>query len=396
MGNDRIRIPEPEWSKNLWKRIKAMITRIDGEIEYITDNTIASISQNGTPLTPDANKNVNIVADANVINTVKQNGTALTPDGNKAVNIVADANVIEGISFNGSAVTPSNKQVSLTETDPTVPSWAKASSKPTYTASEVGALPASTPIPSKTSDLINDSGFITDSSIPYIPESAGDVGALRYRNFAATVSSLQAFYAALESEFDKYVVIAATINPTIMNLMTNGDLINSVFYGMVRGLDHTESGGTVTDVYQIFGQTTVLSSHRNQYVFGTFTIEDDNGTLSISSDLSKYGTTTASCLNIAENTLAGIYTKLMTIEQNVTATCRIGDTAVAILTGNGNAANGVVTVPVNGTVTRYSSSKFTFEVHTSNGANIYSWYSQLASDSSCVTSTVYQYSGTAI
>lgn len=32
---------------------------------------------------------------------------------------------------------------SYTETDPTVPSWAKASSKPTYTASEVGATPAS-------------------------------------------------------------------------------------------------------------------------------------------------------------------------------------------------------------------------------------------------------------
>lgn len=48
-----------------------------------------------------------------------------------------------------------------TETDPTVPSWAKQSTKPTYTASEVGALPASTTIPSKTSDLTNDSGFIT-------------------------------------------------------------------------------------------------------------------------------------------------------------------------------------------------------------------------------------------
>lgn len=34
-----------------------------------------------------------------------------------------------------------------TETDPTVPSWAKASSKPTYTAQEVGALPSSTQIP---------------------------------------------------------------------------------------------------------------------------------------------------------------------------------------------------------------------------------------------------------
>ena len=50
---------------------------------------------------------------------------------------------------------------SYTETDPTVPSWAKQSSKPMYTAAEVGALPDSTAIPSKVSDLTNDSGFIT-------------------------------------------------------------------------------------------------------------------------------------------------------------------------------------------------------------------------------------------
>lgn len=70
---------------------------------------------------------------------------------------------------------------SYTETDPTVPSWAKATTKPSYTASEVGAvpttrkvngkalsnditltasdvsaLPASTSIPSALSDLTND------------------------------------------------------------------------------------------------------------------------------------------------------------------------------------------------------------------------------------------------
>lgn len=42
------------------------------------------------------------------------------------------------------------------ETDPTVPSWAKASSKPTYTASEVGALPDDTSIPDSLSDLSED------------------------------------------------------------------------------------------------------------------------------------------------------------------------------------------------------------------------------------------------
>lgn len=52
------------------------------------------------------------------------------------------------------------------ETDPTVPAWAKAQTKPTYTAEEVGALPDDTPIPAKTSDLTNDSGFITEDDVP--------------------------------------------------------------------------------------------------------------------------------------------------------------------------------------------------------------------------------------
>lgn len=39
--------------------------------------------------------------------------------------------------------------------------WVKQQNKPTYTAEEVGALPADTKIPSKTSELQNDSGFLT-------------------------------------------------------------------------------------------------------------------------------------------------------------------------------------------------------------------------------------------
>lgn len=58
-----------------------------------------------------------------------------------------------------------------TETDPTVPAWAKAASKPAYTAAEVGALPDTTPIPANTSDLNNDSGFITS-----VPDMTGATG----------------------------------------------------------------------------------------------------------------------------------------------------------------------------------------------------------------------------
>lgn len=52
-----------------------------------------------------------------------------------------------------------------TETDPTVPTWAKANTKPTYTAEEVGALPDTTQIPSALSELSGDATHrtVTDS-----------------------------------------------------------------------------------------------------------------------------------------------------------------------------------------------------------------------------------------
>ena len=52
-----------------------------------------------------------------------------------------------------------------TESDPTVPDWAKAAAKPTYTAMEVGALPDTTKIPTRVSELENDSRFIESSSL---------------------------------------------------------------------------------------------------------------------------------------------------------------------------------------------------------------------------------------
>lgn len=61
---------------------------------------------------------------------------------------------VTGVKMNGTTLAPTSGVVdigtvlsSYTETDPTVPSWAKASSKPTYTYSEVGALSAATAIP---------------------------------------------------------------------------------------------------------------------------------------------------------------------------------------------------------------------------------------------------------
>jgi len=73
---------------------------------------------------------------------------------------------ITGITMNGSSKGTSGVvnlgTIVTAETDPTVPSWAKEPTKPAYTASEVGALPDSTVIPAKVSDLTNDSGFTSN------------------------------------------------------------------------------------------------------------------------------------------------------------------------------------------------------------------------------------------
>ena len=73
------------------------------------------------------------------------------------------------------------------ETDPTVPSWAKASNKPSYSYSEISGTPSlatvatsgdyddlinKPTIPTNVSDLNNDSGFITSESDPIFTASA--------------------------------------------------------------------------------------------------------------------------------------------------------------------------------------------------------------------------------
>ena len=69
-------------------------------------------------------------------------------------------NELGTITIDGTA----SKIYSPTETDPTVPSWAKASTKPSYTASEVGAVP--------TSRTVNGKALSSNITL-----SASDVGA---------------------------------------------------------------------------------------------------------------------------------------------------------------------------------------------------------------------------
>lgn len=94
-------------------------------------------------------------------------------DFSGSYNDLTDKPTIPTIPTNISAFTNDvGYLTSYTETDPTVPAWAKAPTKPTYTANEVGALSSDTSIPSKTSDLTNDNGFISQETDPTVPSWA--------------------------------------------------------------------------------------------------------------------------------------------------------------------------------------------------------------------------------
>lgn len=67
---------------------------------------------------------------------------------------------------------PIDMSLFLKATD--IPEWSKQPFKPEYTAEEVGALPADTKIPSNTSDLNNDSGFLTEIPDIYLTKKEAE------------------------------------------------------------------------------------------------------------------------------------------------------------------------------------------------------------------------------
>lgn len=86
---------------------------------------------------------------------VTANRTYDLPDKNGTVALTSDIPTVP--TTISSFTNDSGYLTSYTETDPTVPAWAKEATKPTYTAAEVGALPDTTVIPD-ISGKVNKSG----------------------------------------------------------------------------------------------------------------------------------------------------------------------------------------------------------------------------------------------
>lgn len=125
---------------------------VDEETLNELSELIAAIAANQTSIAQLTSNKVNV---ADIIDNLTTN-VASKPLS--AAQGVAIKSLIDGVSASLTNYQPKGNYALKTEV-PQVPSWAMQASKPTYTASEVGALPTGTKIPAKTSELTNDSGY---------------------------------------------------------------------------------------------------------------------------------------------------------------------------------------------------------------------------------------------
>lgn len=132
------------------------------------------------------------------------------------------------------------------------------------TASDVGALPSTTAIPSKTSDLTNDSGFITASDIPTIPSKTSDL--TNDSNFVADASYVHTDnnYDATDKAIVSGVTAAIAAKSTVSwnQIDTTGTKIAEITIDGVTTDVKATGGGGSADAYKTIdaGGTSFVAS----------------------------------------------------------------------------------------------------------------------------------------
>lgn len=151
--------------------ITSGVSSVDGQTGAVTTNAVKYTSQNLTN-TQKAQARTNIGAGTSSFDG-DYNSLTNQPDiPSKTSDLTNDSGYITAASAPVQSVNNKTGSVSLGASDvgavPTIRTVnGKAlSSNITLSASDVGALPSSTSIPSKTSDLTNDSGYITSAQAP--------------------------------------------------------------------------------------------------------------------------------------------------------------------------------------------------------------------------------------
>lgn len=200
------------------------------------------------------------------------------PVQHKLINIEENAQVnkIEAIKVNGSAATITNKEVDIavptktsditndsgfitasdipdvTESDPTVPAWAKAASKPTYTYDEITGKP--TLFSGSYEDLTNKptlfSGSYNDlTDKPTIPSVAGLASETYVQNAVsdkATTSYVDTKVANLVNSAPTTLDTLGELATALQNNSSTVDALNSAIGNKANTTDVTALGTRVT------------------------------------------------------------------------------------------------------------------------------------------------------
>lgn len=219
----------------LWRRIKETFARKDETVKSISrdDTTFTVTRADGTTF--------EFTQKDTTYGVATESADGLMSSGDKAklndVESGAQENVIESVSVNGTEQSVTNKGVDIIvptalsslvddvgylteESDPTVPSWAKQPKKPTYTASEVGALSADTHIPDKVSELVNDAGYLTE-----------------HQDISGIEDAMAALSAKLNALADSDDTTLDQLSEIVAYIKNNKDLIDGITTGKVSVAD---------------------------------------------------------------------------------------------------------------------------------------------------------------
>ncbi|MCR4873590.1 MAG: fibrobacter succinogenes major paralogous domain-containing protein [Bacteroidales bacterium] len=132
-----------------------------------------------TEIDPNGGNNYSVTSTQQLLSVpyalyAKEAGNSFSGDYNDLTNTPA----IPTVPTNVSAFTNDAGYITgYTETDPTVPAWAKEANKPTYNYSEIVNTPTIPTVPTNVSAFTNDAGYITSQDIPAIPTVPTNVSA---------------------------------------------------------------------------------------------------------------------------------------------------------------------------------------------------------------------------